>query len=326
MRRLTRVSALLLALALLTGCAAGRAFSSGEDARARGRLGFGRHLLPDGRAGRPGPARIPHRARARDVERVARSTSTTPARWKPRTSSTPRCSNIGRTVEFDPGNTQALDRIVQLEKIIRDRHRGLAAQAGHCPAARAGTPGVAGAAAESRIARAARLQLQAGEPARHPDVHQQRDRHQRHLRRELQRSPRDGDAAGLDRAGAQHAAVVERLVLHRARRAHDRRRAGLGAEPPEVRAAGRAHDSAVVRRRDRAVGDADGDHADDDRRHDSARHHSEQDEQLALRCARRSRWWRSFASWCSPTTSRAPRSRSTSKFSRSAARARKSSG
>ena len=34
MRRLTRVSALLLSLALLTGCAAGRAYRRGED-RAR---------------------------------------------------------------------------------------------------------------------------------------------------------------------------------------------------------------------------------------------------------------------------------------------------
>ena len=34
MRRLTRVSALLLAIALLTGCAAGRAFRRGEE-RAR---------------------------------------------------------------------------------------------------------------------------------------------------------------------------------------------------------------------------------------------------------------------------------------------------
>jgi hypothetical protein len=36
MRRLTRVTALFLAIALLTGCAAGRAFRRGED---RARIG-----------------------------------------------------------------------------------------------------------------------------------------------------------------------------------------------------------------------------------------------------------------------------------------------
>ena len=49
------------------------------------------------------------------------NTSTTPVRSKPRTSSTPRCWSIRRTVELDPGNTQAADRVVQLEKVIRDR-------------------------------------------------------------------------------------------------------------------------------------------------------------------------------------------------------------
>ncbi len=63
--------------------------------RARRRLGLGRHLLPDGGAGRSRQARVPHRARARDAERVARSISTTRARWKPRTSSTRRCSSTG---------------------------------------------------------------------------------------------------------------------------------------------------------------------------------------------------------------------------------------
>ena len=134
-------------------------------------------------------------------------------------------------------------------RAARENHsrsaRGVTPEAGDRAAARAGAPSLGCAAAEPGVARAARLQLQAGQPARHPDVHRQRDRHQRHLRRELPGSSGDCDAAGFDRAGAQHAVVVEWVVLHRARRAHDRRRAGLGAQPAEVRAAGGHDDSAV---------------------------------------------------------------------------------
>ena len=47
------------------------------------------------------------------------------------------------------------------------------------------------AVAEPGVAGADRLQLQASESARHSDVPQQRNRHQRHLRRQLHRPPRD---------------------------------------------------------------------------------------------------------------------------------------
>ena len=315
MRRLTSVFALVFSIALLTGCATSRAFSRGEE---RARVGDWDSAVTYFRtAVQADPDRAEYRiALERAMLNASRLHFDNARALEAKDQLDGALLEYRRTVEYDPGNTQALDRIVQLEKIIRDRIEAsrpkpaiaqLREQARQVSPAPLLNPGVA---------RAAGLQLQAGEPARHPDVHRQRDRHQRHLRHELQRSACDGDAPGIDRTGAQHAAVVERAVLYGSRRAHDRRRAGLGAEPPEVRTAGGPDDSAVLRRRDRACGDVDGHHAHDDRRHDSTGHHPEQDEQLHYRARDASRWWPSSASWCSPTTSREPRSRSTSRFSK----------
>ena len=252
MRRLTKVAALFLAIALLTGCAAGRAFRRGED---RARVGDWDSAVTYYRtAVQADPDKPEYRiALERAMLNASRQHFDNARALEAKDQLDAALLEYRRTVEFDPGNTQA----ARPGRAARESHsrpdRGVTAQAGHCPAARAGAAGLACAPAESGVARTARLQLQAGEPARHPDVHRQRDRHQRHLRCQLQRSSCDRDAAGIDRAGAQHAAVVERTVLHRARRADDRRRAGLGAQPAEVRAAGGAHDSAVVRRCHRAV-------------------------------------------------------------------------
>jgi len=120
MRRLTRVSALVLAIALLSGCAASQAFSRGEERakvgdwdsavtyyrtavqadpdRAEYRIGLERAMLNASRA---------HFDNARGLEAKDQLDAA--------------LLEYRRTVEFDPGNTQALDRIVQLEKIIRDR-------------------------------------------------------------------------------------------------------------------------------------------------------------------------------------------------------------
>ncbi len=275
MRRLTKVTALFLAIALLTGCAAGRAFRRGED---RARVGDWDSAVTYYRtAVQADPDKPEYRiALERAMLNASRQHFDNARALEAKDQLDAALLEYRRTVEFDPGNTQAADRVVQLEKIIRDRIEASRPKPAIVQLREQARQISAGAAAESGVARTARLQLQAGEPARHPDVHRQRDRHQRHLRCQLQRSSCDCDAAGIDRAGAQHPAVVERTVLLRARRADDRRRAGLGAQPAEVRAAGSAHDSAVVRRCHRAVRDADCDYADDDRRHDSARHHSEQ--------------------------------------------------
>ena len=250
MRRLTRVSALVLVLALLTGCAAGRAFSRGED---RARVGDWDSAVTYFRtAVQEDPDAPEYRiALERAMLNASRLHFDNARALEAKDQLDAALLEYRKTVEFDPGNTQALDR----DRPAREDHprpgRGLASQTRDRPAARAGAPGLGGAAAESRVARAARHSIQAGKPARHSHVHQQRHRHQRHLRRQLQRSPGDGPVDGLDRTGAQHAAVVERVVLHGARRAHDRRRAGYGAESAEVRAAGRADDSALVRGCDR---------------------------------------------------------------------------
>ena len=59
-----------------------------------------------------------------------------------------------RTVEFDPGNRQAVDKTVQLEKIIRDRIEASRPKIADRRAPRAGAPGRGGAAAEPGLARA----------------------------------------------------------------------------------------------------------------------------------------------------------------------------
>ena len=69
------------------------------------------------------------------------------------------------------------------------------------------------------------------------------------------------------------------FVLHSARPAHHRRRAGYGTEPSQIRAASRADAADFVRRRHRDRADADGDHQNHHRRHHSSGDCSQQDEQ-----------------------------------------------
>ena len=184
MRRLTRVSALLLALALLTGCAAGRAFQRGEE---RARVGDWDSAVTYYRQAMQAKPNQPEYRIA--LERAMLSASRVhfdaARQLEAKDQLDAALQEYRRTVEFDPGNTQAIDKIVQLERVIRDRIEASRPKPPIVQLRDAGAPGERGAAAESRIARAAGLPVHGREPARHSHVHQQRHRHQRHLRREL---------------------------------------------------------------------------------------------------------------------------------------------
>jgi general secretion pathway protein D len=120
MRRLTRVSALVLALALLTGCAAGRAFRRGED---RARVGDWDAAVTYYRtAVQADPDKPEYRiALERAMLNASRFHFDSARALEAKDQLDAALLEYRRTVEFDPGNTQALDRVVQLEKIIRDR-------------------------------------------------------------------------------------------------------------------------------------------------------------------------------------------------------------
>ena len=120
MRRLTRVTALFLALALLTGCAAGRAFRSGED---RARVGDWDSAVTYYRtAMQADPDKPEYRiALERAMLNASRQHFDNARALEAKDQLDAALLEYRRTVEFDPGNTQALDRVVQLEKVIRDR-------------------------------------------------------------------------------------------------------------------------------------------------------------------------------------------------------------
>jgi general secretion pathway protein D len=120
MRRLTRVSALFLALALLTGCAAGRAFRRGED---RARVGDWDSAVTYYRtAVQADPDKAEYRiALERAMLNASRFHFDNARALEAKDQLDAALLEYRRTVEFDPGNTQALDRVVQLEKVIRDR-------------------------------------------------------------------------------------------------------------------------------------------------------------------------------------------------------------
>ncbi|HEY0283820.1 MAG TPA: secretin N-terminal domain-containing protein, partial [Vicinamibacterales bacterium] len=120
MRRLTRVTALFLALALLAGCAAGRAFSSGE---ARAGVGDWDSAVTYFRtAVQADPDKPEYRiALERAMLNASRQHFDNARALEAKDQLDAALLEYRRTIEFDPGNTQALDRVVQLEKVIRDR-------------------------------------------------------------------------------------------------------------------------------------------------------------------------------------------------------------
>jgi general secretion pathway protein D len=120
MRRLTKVTALFLALALITGCAAGRAFQSGED---RARVGDWDSAVTYYRtAVQADPDKPEYRiALERAMLNASRAHFDNARELEAKDQLDAALLEYRRTVEFDPGNTQALARVVQLEKTIRDR-------------------------------------------------------------------------------------------------------------------------------------------------------------------------------------------------------------
>ena len=120
MRRLTRVSPLLLALALLTGCAAGRAFERGEE---RAKVGDWDSAVTYYRqAMQAKPDRPEYRiALERAMLNASRVHFDNARALEGKDQLDAALQEYRRTVEFDPGNTQAIDKIVQLERVIRDR-------------------------------------------------------------------------------------------------------------------------------------------------------------------------------------------------------------
>ena len=120
MRRLTEVSALVLAIALLGGCAAGQAFGKGEDFA---RVGDWDAAVPYYRtAVQADPERAEYRiALERAMLNASRVHFDNARALEAKDQLDAALLEYRRTVEFDPGNTQALDRVVQLEKTLRDR-------------------------------------------------------------------------------------------------------------------------------------------------------------------------------------------------------------
>jgi type II secretory pathway component GspD/PulD (secretin) len=120
MNRLTRVTALFLAAALLTGCAAGRAFRRGED---RARVGDWDSAVTYYRtAVQTDPDKPEYKiALERAMLNASRQHFDNARALEAKDQLDAALLEYRRTVEFDPGNTQALDRVVQLEKVIRAR-------------------------------------------------------------------------------------------------------------------------------------------------------------------------------------------------------------
>jgi general secretion pathway protein D len=120
MRRLTTVTALLLALVLLVGCAAGRAFRRGED---RARVGdWDTAVTYYRQAMQADPGNPNYRiALERAMLNASRVHFDSARQLEAKDQLDAALLEYRRTIEYDPGNTLAVDKVVQLEKIIRDR-------------------------------------------------------------------------------------------------------------------------------------------------------------------------------------------------------------
>jgi type II secretory pathway component GspD/PulD (secretin) len=120
MRRLIKVSALVLTLGLLGGCAAGKAFSRGED---RARVGDWDAAVTYYReATQADPDKAEYRiALERAMVNASRAHFDTARQLEAKDQLDAALQEYRRVVEYDPGNRQAADRAVQLERTIRER-------------------------------------------------------------------------------------------------------------------------------------------------------------------------------------------------------------
>jgi general secretion pathway protein D len=120
MRRHAKVAALVLAVALLSGCAAGRAFRRGED---RARVGdWDAAVTYYRQAVQADPDTAEYRiALERAMLNASREHFDTARALEAKDQLDAALLEYRRTVEFDPGNRQAAEKVVQLERIIRDR-------------------------------------------------------------------------------------------------------------------------------------------------------------------------------------------------------------
>jgi general secretion pathway protein D len=118
--RLTRVFALFLAIALLTGCAAGRAFTKGES---RAKAGdWDAAVTYYRQAVQADPNRAEYRiALERAMLNASHAHFDSARQLEQKDQLDAALQEYKKTTEFDPTNRLAADRIVQLEKTIRDR-------------------------------------------------------------------------------------------------------------------------------------------------------------------------------------------------------------
>jgi len=120
MRRLIEVSALVLTLGLLTGCAAGKAFSRGED---RARVGDWDAAVTHYReATQADPDKPEYRiALERAMVNASRAHYDTARQLEAKDQLDAALQEYRRVLEYDPGNRQAADRAVQVDRTMRER-------------------------------------------------------------------------------------------------------------------------------------------------------------------------------------------------------------
>ena len=172
---------LVLAL-LVSGCAAGRAFRKGRKRRAPATGTPRSRITPRAVQAEPRQRGVQDRARARDAERGARSHQRA-RELETKDQLDGALIEYRRALELDRTRTGSPRRgSVELERTIRDRieaTRPQAADRRRCASRRAAQGSAAAQPADRRLPR---RQLHQREPARHPQLHRHRDRHQRHVR------------------------------------------------------------------------------------------------------------------------------------------------
>src|SRR3954470_1704424 len=120
MRRLTGVSALLLALAMLSGCAAGKAFSQGEKRALAG--DWDAAVVYYQQAVQHDPNNADYRiALERANLAASRAHFDTARQLEQKDQPDAALIEYKKTVDYDPGNRQAAEKVAALEKIVADR-------------------------------------------------------------------------------------------------------------------------------------------------------------------------------------------------------------